>query len=256
MKTAAIWICLIGCFMQIAVGAEPRSGDRGEIMVFAAASLTDVVKDIADAFQKENGVKVKINPASSGTLARQITQGMLPDIYISASKKWMRFVDSLGYMKKGTIKEVAGNALVLIAPSDASVKPVVIDHSFDITVMLGDGRLSTGDPAHVPAGKYAKEALLHFGWEKVLEKRLLPAKDVRSALMVVEMGEVPLGIVYRTDALKSRKVTVVGTFPPEAHKPIAYMAGACSGNEMAGLFMQFLVADASVEIWRKFGFTR
>jgi molybdate transport system substrate-binding protein len=225
-------------------------------MVFSAASLTDVMNEIAGAFEKKHGGRVHTNIASSGTLARQITQGMLPDVYISASRRWMDFVDSLGYMKSGTVKEIAGNTLVLIAPSAVCGGPVAIDRSLDLIAMTDGGRLSIGDPAHVPAGKYAKEALMYFGWESVLEKHVLPAKDVRSALMLVEMGEVPLGIVYRTDALKSRKVKVIGTFPLEAHTPIVYMAGVCSENDMAGLFMSFLISDASREIWRKFGFTR
>jgi len=256
MKKICIWLCVVSCVVQSTPGAELRNGERSEIMVFSAASLTDVMKEIVNAFEKKHGTRVKMNMASSGTLARQISQGMVPDVYISASRRWMEFVDSLGYMKKGTVKEVVENKLVLIAPSVASAKTVVIDRSLDLIGMIGDGRLSMGDPAHVPAGKYAKEALTHFGWESVLEKHVLPAKDVRSALMVMEMGEAPLGIVYRTDALKSRKVRVVGTFPPEAHEPIVYMAGVCSDNDLAGLFMLFLVSDASLEIWHGFGFIR
>lgn len=256
MKKISIWLCVISCIVQSTLGAESPKREQSEIMIFSAASLTDVIKDIATEFEKKHIVKVKINIASSGTLARQISQGMQPDVYISASRRWMEFIDSLGYMKKSTIRKVAGNELVLIAPSVASIKTVAIDGTINLMALISGGLLSIGDPTHVPAGKYAKEVLKYFGWEMVLEKKVLPAKDVRSALMVVEMGEAPLGIVYRTDAIKSPKVKVIGTFPPEAHTPIVYMAGVCSGNRMGGLFMEFLLSDASEEIWRGFGFSR
>lgn len=256
MTIISKWLCIAGCIVQVAFGTEHRNGTKDEIMVFSAASLTDVVKEIAAAFEDEYHARVKTNMASSGTLARQIAQGVVPDVYISANRRWMDYVDSLEYMKKETIKKIAGNKLVLITPLSDSRTSVAIDRSLDMSALLGDSRLSIGDPAHVPAGKYAKEALAYFGWESVLEKHALPAKDVRSALMVVEMGEAPLGIVYRTDALKSRKVKVIGTFPEQAHQPIVYVAGVCSGNEKAGAFMLFLVSEASTEIWCKSGFTR
>jgi molybdate transport system substrate-binding protein len=226
------------------------------IMVFAGASLTDVLSEIIDSFEVKYNAEVKTNMASSGTLARQIEQGGSPDVYISASKKWANYVDSSGFILKGHKAEIAQNDLVLIAPQGYDIKIPAIDSSLIFPSLLGSGRLSIGDPSHVPAGKYAKQSLEYFGWYDQLDKKTLPAKDVRSALMVVEMGEAPLGIVYRTDALKSKKVRILNTFPEKSHKPIVYVAGVCRDNKLAKDFFVYLNSDETKDIWIKYGFKK
>jgi molybdate transport system substrate-binding protein len=250
--TAAL---LLAAVLTLPAGAAgKKSGST--VMVFAAASLTDVLSELVDSFEVTRPVKVQTNMASSGTLARQIEQGGMPDVFISASKRWMAYIDSLGYVQKGAVAEVAKNDLVLIVPATSSAQPVTVDSTFSFTPLLGPGRLSIGDPAHVPAGKYAKEALDYFGWFATLTPRLLPAKDVRSALMVVEMGEAPAGIVYQTDALKSKKVTVIGTFPERSHKPIVYMAGVCRKSEGGEAFFRYIFSDAAKLVWNRYGFRK
>ena len=226
------------------------------LMVFAAASLTDVMTDMAAAFKKEKNIDIKLNLASSGTLARQMTQGELPDVFISASKKWADYVAEQGLTRKDFRKNVAVNDLVLIAPKDSALAPVDITRELDLVALTGSQRLSMGDPEHVPAGKYAKEALEYFGWYGGLKNKLLPAKDVRSALMVVELGEAPVGIVYRTDAQKSAKVKILGTFPDASHKPILYVATVCSPKAEAVAFFNFLESKDAQPIWEKYGFRK
>ena len=239
-------------------GSKSTDTDKKEqnIMVFAAASLTDVLSEIIDSFEVKYQVKIQTNMASSGTLARQIEQGGTPDVYISASKKWADYVDSIGGLLPGTKMQIVKNELALIAPQNSPVKVAEIDGSLDIISMLGNNRLSMGDPAHVPAGRYAKQALEYFGWWSQLENRILPGKDVRSALMVVEMGESPLGIVYRTDALKSKKVTILSTFPEQSHKPVVYVGGICKDNDAAKQFFAFLTGEETRGIWEKYGFKK
>jgi molybdate transport system substrate-binding protein len=124
---------------------QNKSGDsevQPPIMVFAAASLTDVLSEIIDSFEVKYQVKVQTNMASSGTLARQIEQGGTPDIFISASKKWADYIDSLGYILSGTKVAIAKNDLVLIAPLNSTLEVSVIDSSLNFVFLLGGERLS------------------------------------------------------------------------------------------------------------------
>jgi molybdate transport system substrate-binding protein len=225
-----------------------------ELMVFAAASLTDVMTDITAVFEQKTHIRVLLNLASSGTLARQMELGNQPDVFVSASKKWADYVAEKGFTQKKWTQTVARNDLVLVAPGDSPLNPVKIDADLNFPSLSGDERLSLGDPAHVPAGKYAREALDHFGWYAPMKDKLLPAKDVRSALMVVELGEAPVGIVYRTDAEKSAKVKILGVFPEASHKPIQYVATVCSQHREAVDLFHFLTSPEAMGIWKKYGF--
>ncbi len=256
-KTSKQLLPLLLIIALSACGGKQKGKTNAEtqsITVYAAASLTDVLSEIVDSFEVKTGTKVITNMASSGTLARQIEQGEIPDVYLSASKKWGDYVDSLGHKCKDYKKIIARNDLVLIAPADSKLEALQIDSTLNIPTLLGDWRLSMGDPLHVPAGKYAKQALSYYGWYAGLTNKILPAKDVRSALMVVEMGEAPLGIVYRTDAQKSKKVKVIATFPQESHKPIAYVALVCQEGDVAIDFYSYLNSEAMQGIWTKYGF--
>ena len=246
--------------LQFSCGTSGRKSEgnsdeqKQQVMVFAAASLTDVMAEIIDSFEVSHNVKVKLNLASSGTLARQIEQGGAPDVFISASKRWADYVDSLGVVIPGYKTEVAQNELVLVAPQSSHLKAVTINRSLNLGSLLGSGRLSIGDPSHVPAGRYAKQALEYYGWYDQLKKKMLPAKDVRSALMIVEMGEAPIGIVYRTDALKSGKVKILDAFPEKSHQPIVYVAEVCANRKLAKDFYAYLNSGSTKPIWDKYGF--
>ncbi len=255
---AALFTALILLY-SCGTGKKTETGDEAavqSIMVFSAASLTDVLSELVDTFQVKYNVEVKTNMASSGTLARQIAQGGSPDVYISASKKWANYVDSLGAIVAGTKTEIAQNQLVLIAPASSDLQVESIDSSLNFLDLLGSDLLSMGDPSHVPAGKYAKQSLEYFGWYSQLDKKTNPAKDVRSALMVVEMSEAPVGIVYRTDAMKSGKVKILNTFPERSHKPIVYVAGVCKNNQSANDFLSYINSDEASAIWAKYGFKK
>lgn len=253
-----IFIIIVGIFFSCNpkndTDKNAENTNKQSIMVFAAASLTDVLSEITDSFVVKYSINVKINIASSGTLARQIEQGGSPDVYISASKKWADYVDNLGYILKDYKTEIAQNNLVLIAPLNSKLKVAKIDSSLNFIDLLATGRLSIGDPLHVPAGKYAKQALNYFGWYNQLKNKILPAKDVRSALMTVEMEEAPIGIVYQTDALKSEKVKILGLFPKQSHKSIVYLAGVCNDKKAAKDFFKYLSSIETKTIWEKYGF--
>lgn len=242
--------------LMTACSGGTKKAEPTEITVFAAASLTNVLNELIDSFKVDNNVKVTTNLASSGTLARQIEQAGAPDLFISASKTWAEYVDSLGLVVKPYKETISLNDLVLIAPKESAIETLTVDSTLDIASVLQGGRLSVGDPEHVPAGKYAQQSLNYYGWYDKLSPSFLPAKDVRSALMVVEMGEAPLGIVYRTDAEESAKVKIVGTFPDQSHKPIVYVSCLCKESEMGKAFYEYIKSDKTASIWKKYGFNK
>ncbi|WP_372751534.1 molybdate ABC transporter substrate-binding protein [Labilibaculum sp.] len=246
-----VFLLLVCCILQ-SCSSTPKQ--TNSITVFAAASLTDVMTEIASQFKKETGYSVRLNFASSGILARQIENGAHCDYYLSASKEWMDYLDTLQYVDRNSIHSHAGNRIVAIVPVDN--KKMIID---SVTIVnfpqLFEGRISLGDPNHVPAGKYAMQMIEKYGWIAELKHRLLPAKNVRDALFMVEMGEVEMGIVYASDAHKSDKVRVVYEFSGADCDPIRYYGASCPKPKKAvGAFLEFLQTDQVKLVWAKNGF--
>jgi molybdate transport system substrate-binding protein len=245
------------CFALILMATvAPARGDerRPELLVFAAASLTNVLGEIVPAFERFSGVKVKLSFAASSVLARQIEAGGEADVFVSADQEWMDYLQARDLIVKGSRRNLVGNRLVLIAPADSKLE-LHIAPGFDLGKSLGKGRLSTGDPDTVPVGRYARSALTTLGvWDEV-QDRLVRADNVRSAMMFVARGEVPLGIVYATDAAVDPQVRIVDTFPAHTHAPITYPgASVHDARADATAFLDFLGSDAARAAWRKFGF--
>ena len=226
------------------------------LTVFAAASLTNAMNDVAALWVKAGHPAPRISFDSSSTLARQIEQGAPVNLFASADEKWMNYLAKANLIAPDSRHDLLGNELVLIVPATHKVH-VDIGPGFDLSALLGPGgRLSTGDPAHVPAGIYAEQALRKLGlWDKV-SSRLAAAPDVRSALLLVERGEAPAGIVYSTDATVSEAVAVAGTFPDNSHDPITYPFALTKAgdNAEARAFLDFLSAPAARAVWVKRGF--
>jgi molybdate transport system substrate-binding protein len=200
----------------------PLTARAQEVTMFAAASLTEALKDISIKWAAAGHQPLRLSFGSSSTLARQIDQGAPANVFASADDKWMNFLAEKNLIVPETRKALLGNSLVLVVAAD---KPqhVTINPAFDLMALLGaNGRLATGDPAHVPVGIYAEQALKKLGhWDKV-SPRLARTEDVRAALLLVERGEAPAGIVYATDAAASKAVMVAGTFPANSHDPVTY----------------------------------
>ena len=224
-----------------------------ELLVFSGAGLTNVVTELAEIYKTENDVDIKLNFASSGTLARQIEQGAQPAVYISANEKWVDYLINLDLAVSDSKVKVVGTSMVVVAPFDSESDTITFLDHFPGQF---EGRLSIGDPKHVPAGDYAWKAIKSGGYAAALSSRILPAKDVRSALMVVELGEVEMGIVYKTDALKSKKVKIVSIVPGSLHPPIGFYASILKNknNEQTRLFYSFLSSEKAKGVWIKHGF--
>jgi len=234
--------------------ARAADSQQPELLVFAAASLTNVLGELSAAWTSTSNVPVKLSFASSSVLARQIEAGGKADIFISADQEWMDYLQARGLIDKSTRRNLVGNRLVLIAPADSKVE-LRIAPGFALAAALGGGRLSTGDPDTVPAGRYARSALVSLGLWDEIQDRLVRADNVRSAMMFVSRGEAPLGIVYTTDALIDPKVRIVDTFPADTHAPITYPAAALDASRGEAIaFLNYLASPPARDTWKKFGF--
>lgn len=206
---------------------------------------------IKAAFVEKTGIRVQTNYAASSTLAQQITNGAEPEIYLSANVGWADQVESNAEVAER--RDLLGNRLVIIVPADSKLK---MDSADDLLAAEVE-HLALGDPDAVPAGKYAKQALIKLGlWEKVKSK-VVAAKDVRHALAYVETGAAEAGIVYATDAAITDKVKVAVKIPPELTEPVCYpvlllkRAGQGGG---AAEFYDFLSSPEATRIFEQFGF--
>lgn len=249
-----------------AAGQEAAAASRETqaITVFAAASLTDAIGEIARVFtaggvaaagtESAAHAPVRTSFAASSVLARQIEAGAPADVFISADVEWMDYLDARHLLRAGTRRALLGNRLVLIAPEASGVQVTLVPH-VDLTAALAGGRLATGDPDSVPVGRYAQAALTRLGvWEQ-LAPQLVRAENVRAALEYVARGEATLGIVYRTDALAEKRVRVVATFPADSHPPIIYPVALTVGaSPEAAAFEAFLTSEAARGIFIRYGF--
>jgi molybdate transport system substrate-binding protein len=221
------------------------------VLVLAAASTTNVIDEIKAAFAKQNGVEVRSSYAASSALAQQIASGAEADVFISADLKWGEFVASKTPVARQ--RHLLGNRLVVIVPSDSPLKLQKIDDLTGGQVK----RLALADPAAVPAGKYAKQALTKLGlWDK-LQGKVASAGDVRHALAFVETGAAEAGIVYATDARVSRKVRVALDVPSELTAPVRYPAlllQHAEANPQAVAFYEYLSSPAAKRVFEAAGF--
>ena len=227
-----------------------------DLVVFAAASLTDALKDIAPLWEKAGGAPLKFSFAASSTLARQMEQGAPATLFISADLQWMDWADQHKLLAPGTRRNLLGNSLVLVMPKD-NVKPVTISPTLDFAALLGpDGRIATGDPASVPVGIYAKQALSKLGLWDTAQSRIAGAESVRAALLLVEKHEAPAGIVYATDAAVDPGVAVAGVFPADSYPPSVspFAVTAAGDTPEAHKLLDFLAGPEASAMFAKRGF--
>lgn len=230
---------------------------RGEgLTMFAAASLTEALRDVAALWAQSGRAPVRLSFGSSSTLARQIEQGAPANLFASADELWADYLAKKGLLAEGTRTPLLGNQLVLIVPS-ATPRSIVIAPGLDLAALLGpNGRLATGDPKHVPVGIYAEQALRTLGAWDAVAPRLARTEDVRAALLLVERGEAPAGIVYATDAAATKGVMVAGIFPDTTHAPISYPFAITRAGDTpeARAFLQFLGTPAARAVFAARGF--
>lgn len=243
----------------LAACAPRRPAGPAPVDLFAAASLRDVMDAAIADHLRRSGRTVRATYAGSAQLARQIAQGAPADLFISADERWMDWLDQRGLIVSAARHRVAGNGLVLIAPVSASSALLDLASPTELAGRLGDGRLAIAE-ASTPSGRYGQEALTRLNLWQGIKDRLAPGDDVRAALSLVARGEVPLGLVYATDARAEPRVRVVATLPAASHAPIVYPAAPVRRQDGQGdpaaaqAFLDLLAGADGQALFRRFGF--
>jgi molybdate transport system substrate-binding protein len=242
--------------LALALPAWAKDAPR-TITVFAAASLKESLDAATSDWSASSGQEVLVSYAASNALARQIEQGAPADVYISADEAWMDYLQARKLLAKDTRFDLVRNRLVVVAPADATLQRIDLARSGDFMRALGGGRLAVAEVKSVPAGKYAREALIRQGLWPDVSARLAQGDNVRAALAFVAKGEAPLGIVYATDARAEPKVRVVAEFSPTMHARIGYPAAATAQGDSASAskgFLAYLRSERARAIFDRAGF--
>lgn len=239
-----------GVFLAAAMSASIHAAD---ITVFAAASLSDVLKEIAADYQRETGDRLVFNLAASSTLARQIEEGAPADVFFSADEEKMDRLAKKNLIVKETRKSLLSNTLVIVVGKDGDLK-ITSPHDLATTRVR---RLALAEPKTVPAGIYAKSHLQRMGvWSNVIDK-VVPTENVRGALGAVEAGNVDAAIVYKTDALISKKLKIVCEIPATEGPDIRYPVAVTKESRNPGgakQFVAYLASAPAARAFEKFGF--
>ena len=225
-----------------------------ELKISAAASLTSAMKAIELLYLKDNpNIKIIYNFASSGSLQRQIEQGAPVDIFISAAPEQIDTLEKKGLIIDETRRDLLKNQMVLIVPQNNN------QNQIDFKSLLKNEieKIAIGELKSVPAGKYAREVLTSLGIFKIVEPKLIYAKDVRQVLSYVETGNVDAGIVYRSDTKITDRVTVAAIAPEDSHSPIVYPIAVIKDSKniaAAKQFIQYTLSEPATTEFKKYGF--
>ncbi|GAA0480422.1 molybdate ABC transporter substrate-binding protein [Salinibacillus aidingensis] len=229
-------------------------GDKTEITISAASSMSESLQEVISAFEQENpSIHIHLNSGGTGTLRRQIEQGAPIDLFFSASERDYQKVRQKNLIKEGN--QLLTNSLVLIKSEQASVRTIN-------ELLRSDGKLAIGTPESVPAGTYAKEVLMQLNkWDR-LRDQLVFTKDVTQVLTLVNKGTADLGIVYNSDADQVENVAAVREFDAALHSPIKYYLAMLKDdnqkegtiNKATDTFYQFAQSETAEKIYKKYGF--
>ncbi|EPW4408637.1 molybdate ABC transporter substrate-binding protein [Vibrio parahaemolyticus] len=225
-----------------------------DLKVYAASSMTNAIDEIAQDFKEKYDVTVTPVYGGSSSIARQIINGAPADVFISANTKWMDYLVDEGVIDSDNVTNLVRNSLVLIAPQSSSLAVFNFADANAWEAALNGSRLALGNPTSVPAGMYAKESLTTLGVWKEIQTKVAPAKNVRLALALVERGEAPLGVVYKTDAQLTSKVKIVGEFARDTHAAIVYPAAVVNDSTESRQFFQYLKSEDAKRVFAHYGF--
>lgn len=226
-----------------------------EIVVLAAASLTDVTAELKQMYESEHkNVTLTFSYGGSGALMTQIEEGAPADIFMSASNKQMNELVEKKLIKNDDVVKLLENKLVLIVPKNSKLKL----ESFKDVVRDDVEYIGLGEPTSVPVGQYAKEMFVYMGINDKVTKKAVYGSDVRAVLSYVEVGSVDCGVVYATDA-KSSDVKVVCEAPEGSVSKVIYPVGIVSDSKnkkASEEFIKFLQSDEAMKVFEKAGFSK
>ncbi len=222
-------------------------------LVFAAASMSDALTEVADSYRRDTGREVRFSFGGSRALAIQIAQfGAPADAVVFAGESPFEELERAGVIKPGGRTDILANSLVVASRGEkvSSLTDLVEESA---------GLVAIADPALAPAGEYAIAALDRAGILVDLDGRTVRTVDVRAALAAVSSGNAQFAIAYRTDVLAVEGVEVAFEIPPSDHPPIVYPAAVIAGSDAeseAGLFVEYLQTDRAGKIFEGHGFRR
>lgn len=248
MNRKSLSAALIGlCFTVFSACAPPTPPQAEIVTVFAAASLTDALTELAADYERNEGPAVRLSFGASGAVARQIQAGAPADVVILADSEWMDRLGAAGRITRRV--NLLRNNLVMIAPAGSA------DQTDPFSTLAQGGRLAIGDPDSVPAGAYARTWLQTSGRWDAVKDRLVFGADVRAVRAFVARGEAVLGVVYRSDVVGRDDVRIV-LEPPAAEQPaIVYPAAEVTGGGRgAKAFLDYLATPAAAAVFRRHGF--
>lgn len=225
---------------------QPSAGrSAGCLTIFAASSLSLAVDALAVPFAKRSGCVPTISYAASSTLARQIAAGAPADIFLSADAEWVRWLRKRVDSPSEPLV-FAGNGLVIALPSDRALSPD------ELRTAMHEGRIATGDPDHVPLGRYVRQVLERDGQWQALSRQILPFDSAAAATRAVRQGLADLGILYETDA-RAAGLSIAGTLA-DPSPPVAYEALALSASPQVAAFLSHVTDPESTRLLSALGF--
>lgn len=236
---------LLAGFLLVCLSVTARAE---EILVFAAASLTESMQEIGRAYESKTGTVVRFSFGASSDLARQIKAGAPADVFFSADTAKMDDLEKAGLVSKNDRREFLSNVLVVVV-SASSTRRLAGPRD-----LLGLPRLALADPSSVPVGIYARKWLESLGLWKEIEPRIVPSLDVRAALAAVESEAVPAAIVYKTDSVISKKVKVAFEVTDGPRITYSLARVAASKARAAQEFVDFVSGEAGRTIFARRGF--
>ena len=254
MKKMLILLVCLSMLLAGCGGNEAVTKKKVELHVAAAASLTDVMQELALAYEKVHPeVKVIFNFGSSGSLQQAIQNGGQADLFFSAAQKQMDVLEQDGLLLENSRRDLWCNQLVLIVPADRGMSLKDFRQLTDSEIE----RIAMGEPKGVPVGQYTEEVLTNLGILENVKAKAVYGLDVRQVLAWVEAGEVDCGVVYATDAAVSDKVKIVAKAPADSHKPIVYPAAILKDSrqqDVASDFLAFCMSEKGKVLLEKYGF--
>jgi molybdate transport system substrate-binding protein len=226
-----------------------------ELLISAAASMTDVLQEIAENYKAvDSTIKLTFTFGSSGALQAQIEEGAPADIFISAAQKQMTALEEKGLIINDSKKILLVNKIVLITPKDSNLSIT----SFEDLTKDEVRKIALGEPNGVPVGQYSEEIFTSLGILDRVKEKAVYGSDVRTVLTWIETGEVDCGVVYATDAFSTDKVKIVSEAPEGSHKEVTYPVAIIKSShnvERSQEFLNYLSTDEAINIFNKYGFS-
>lgn len=240
-----------GCLLLLTCGCGREAPGPAPVTLFAASSTIDALEAIRNVAEESLGFPVTISHAATSRLAKQIEEGAPADLFLSADTQWMDYLAQRGLVLEQ--RDLLSNVLVVVVPADSPLNSIKSETLASEAI----ARIAVADVTGVPAGRYAQRALTTLGLWKKVEKKLVPADDVRGALLFCERGEVDAAIVYRTDALRSPNVRVALELDVDLGEPVCYslaIVGRGEGRPEARALYDFLASKRAEQAFLAHGF--